>query len=172
MPSLKIVLLGLCAAVGYGILHDQVTARVCIEYFTVGHPRIIATTSTTILGLVWGVVATWWVGLPLGFMLALAARAGPWPKLNAADLRASVMILLVVMAICAALAGFIGYQFALADQIGFPSVWANGVSPDKRPAFIGDWWAHNASYDVGIIGGGVLCLITWWRRKRRARGAA
>src|ERR1041384_6329339 len=42
MPSLKIVLLGFCAAVGYGILHDQVTARVCVEYFTVGHPRIIA----------------------------------------------------------------------------------------------------------------------------------
>src|ERR1041384_2373253 len=118
MPSLKIVLLGLCAAVGYGILHDQVTARVCVEYFTVGHPRIIASTSPTILGFVWGVLATWWVGLPLGCLLALAARAGPWSQLRAADLRTSVMILLVVMAICAALAGFIGYQCALAEHIG------------------------------------------------------
>ena len=171
MPTLKIVLLGLVAAIGYGIVHDQVTARICVEYFTVGHPRIINSDSPTLLGLVWGVVATWWVGLPLGALLALAARAGPWPRLEAADLRAGVLILLVVMGICAAASGFIGYEFAVAQQIGFPSVWANGVSPDKQPAFIADWWAHNASYDVGIIGGVVLCVITLWRRRRRAGSA-
>ena len=172
MPSFKIVLLGLCAAVGYGIVHDQITARICVEYFTVGHPRIIDSESPTLLGLVWGVVATWWVGLPLGVLLALAARAGPWPQLEADDLRSSVLILLGVMAICAALAGFVGYQFAIAQQIGFPSIWATGVSPEKQPAFIADWWAHNASYDVGILGGAIVCVITWWRRRRRARGAA
>ena len=171
MPSFKIILLGLCAAVGYGIVHDQITARVCVEYFTVGHPRIIASESPTVLGLVWGVVATWWVGLPLGLLLALAARVGPWPKLEAEDLGTSVLVLLGVMAICAALAGFIGYQLAAARQIGFPEIWANQVPPDKRPVFIADWWAHNASYDVGILGGTVVCAITWWRRRRRTRGA-
>jgi hypothetical protein len=172
LPSLKIVLLGLIAAVGYGIVHDQITARICVEYFTIGHPRIINSDSPTLLGLVWGVVATWWVGLPLGALLALAARAGPWPRLEAGDLQKSVLILLVVMGVCAAVAGFVGYQLALAQQIGFPAVWANGVSPDKQPVFIADWWAHNASYDVGILGGSMLCVMTWWRRKRRARGAA
>jgi hypothetical protein len=31
----------------YGIVHDQVTARVCVEYFTVGHPPVFQTNSDT-----------------------------------------------------------------------------------------------------------------------------
>lgn len=38
IESLKIVLLCIVAAIVYGILHDQVTARVCAEYFAIGHP--------------------------------------------------------------------------------------------------------------------------------------
>ena len=132
MASLKIIALGLCAAVGYGILHDQVTARICVEYFTVGHPRIIASDSPTLLGLVWGVVATWWVGLPLGAMLALAARAGSLPKLDALDLRASVLILVGVMAICAALAGF--PETAGASTVGEKCVLCAGRSDSLHSA--------------------------------------
>ena len=40
IESLKIVVLCIVAAIVYGILHDQVTARVCVEYFTIGHPPI------------------------------------------------------------------------------------------------------------------------------------
>ena len=43
MECLKILLLSLAAVVGYGVLHDQVTARVCPEYFTVGHPPVFGT---------------------------------------------------------------------------------------------------------------------------------
>ena len=143
-----------------------------MEYFTVGHPRIIASESPTILGLVWGVVATWWVGLPLGIALAFAARGGGWPALDVSDLRAGVFILLGAMALCAAMAGFLGHELAVAGQVGFPSEWAAGVAPSKRAAFIGDWWAHSASYDVGILGGMVLCAVTFWRRWRRSRRAA
>lgn len=45
MEPLKIILLCLVSAVGYGILHDQVTARICVEYFTIGHPMLFPTTS-------------------------------------------------------------------------------------------------------------------------------
>jgi len=169
---LRIVALGLAAAIGYGIVHDQVTARVCVEYFTVGHPRIIASESPTILGLVWGVVATWWVGLPLGIALAFAARGGGWPALDVSDLRGGVFILLGVMALCAVVAGVVGHELAVTGQVGFPSEWAPGVAPSKRAALIGDWWAHSASYDVGILGGMVLCAVTFWRRWRRSRRAA
>jgi len=70
MQFLKIVGLGVLAAIGYGIVHDQVTVRVCLEYFTIFHPRLISSTSPTLLALAWGVAATWWVGLPLGLGLA------------------------------------------------------------------------------------------------------
>ena len=40
MKSVEIILLCVVSAVIYGVCHDQVTARVCVEYFTVGHPPI------------------------------------------------------------------------------------------------------------------------------------
>ncbi|MCA8941727.1 MAG: hypothetical protein KDB80_04135 [Planctomycetes bacterium] len=86
MAGLRIVLLCVVAAVGFGIVHDQITARVCVEYFTIGHPRILATDSPTELGIFWGVIATWWVGAILGLGLAFAARRGAAPKRNAASL--------------------------------------------------------------------------------------
>ncbi len=60
--------MGIGASVLYGLLHDQVTARVCVEYFTIGHPRVMASKSPTPLALYWGVVAPWWVGLPAGIL--------------------------------------------------------------------------------------------------------
>ena len=62
MEAVKIALTCVIAAVLYGIVHDQFTARICIEYFTVFHPPIFHTQSPTLLGIGWGVVATWWVG--------------------------------------------------------------------------------------------------------------
>src|ERR1700752_554669 len=86
MQSVKIVFFCMLAAVGYGIVHDQFTARVCVEYFTIGHPPIVNTDSPTLLGLGWGVLATWWVGLFLGIPLAVAARVGNRAKLSSGQL--------------------------------------------------------------------------------------
>lgn len=36
----KIVLLCIVAAALYGIVHDQFTARICVEYFSIGHPPL------------------------------------------------------------------------------------------------------------------------------------
>jgi len=70
-----IVVLSLLGAIAYGILHDQVAVRVCVEYFTIGHPPIFRTESPTLLALGWGTLEAGLVGLPLGIVLALAARA-------------------------------------------------------------------------------------------------
>lgn len=75
--ALRIVRLAGAASVVYGILHDQVTARVCVEYFTIGHPSIFGTEDPTLLGIGWGILATWWAGPLLGVPPALAARWGP-----------------------------------------------------------------------------------------------
>ena len=80
MQFIAIVALCVLAAVTYGVIHDQVTARVCVEYFTIGHPPIFGTDDPTLLGIGWGVLATWWVGVILGIPLAAAARLGNRPK--------------------------------------------------------------------------------------------
>jgi hypothetical protein len=86
MESVKIVLLCIGAAVCYGIMHDQVTARVCVEYFTIGHPPVFKTDSPTLLALGWAIIATWWVGLILSVPTAVVLRVDSLPKYQAVDL--------------------------------------------------------------------------------------
>ena len=100
------------AAMLYGIVHDQITARVCLEYFSVWHPPILPhwlnPQSPTDQALFWGVAATWWMGLFIGVPLSIVARVGSKPPLSARDLRRPTGLLLITMAVCALLAGIIG----------------------------------------------------------------
>src|SRR5438132_8911742 len=172
MEFLRIVGLGLGAAVGYGVLHDQLTARICVEYFTVGHPPLISTTSPTLLALAWGVVATWWVGLPLGLALAVAARVGKRAKVSAAALAPPVMKLLVLMASSAFLAGLSGYLLAEHGSLTMVGVWGDRVPYVRHSRFLADLWAHNASYLSGIVGGLFVVGATYRRRVEVPVGAA
>src|SRR5258708_36065191 len=99
MQALFIVILTILSAVFYGIVHDPFTARICVEYFTIGHPPVFSTQSPTLLALGWGVIATWWVGLILGIPLAIAARVGTRPQRSAGSLIRPISVLLLVMAI-------------------------------------------------------------------------
>lgn len=166
LPSLRIVTLCVCAAICYGVAHDQITARVCLEYFTVGHPRLIDSDSPTVLGLFWGTVATWWVGLPLGLVLALAARAGTSPRLAATDLLRPLGVLLASMSLAAALMGLTGYALARSGVIRLGTEWAARIAVPQQDAFLADLWAHSASYAGGVLGGLVLSVHTLVRRRR------
>jgi hypothetical protein len=169
MQFIGIVLFSVAAAVFYGIVHDQITARVCVEYFTVGHSPIFHTESPTLLALGWGVVATWWVGLPLGSFLACAARFGKWPRLDVRALIRPTAVLLAVMGLFAVGFGFRGLQRAKQGTVQLPAALAAAVPPDKHAAFIADWYAHSASYAVGALGGFVLCFWTIRNRWRLAQ---
>lgn len=172
MQSLGIIAISVAAAIFYGIVHDQITARVCVEYFTIGHPRMIDSESPTVLGVFWGIVATWWVGLPLGIGLAGAARAGKKPKLNVWDVVRPIIKLLCFMFIVAAITGFVGFEIAKAGYIRLLEPLASQVPAEKHIAFLADGCAHIASYASGIIGGIVLWVSTWRRRSRFAEDRA
>ena len=159
MESLKIILLSVLSAVVYGILHDQVTARICVEYFTIGHPPIFHTEDPTLLAFGWGVIATWWMGLILGIPAVLASRLGSWPKFDAAHLERPIGYLLVVMACCSLLAGIAGYFMAQAGVIRLLGLLASRVQAAKHVAFLADGAAHLAAYGVGFFGGIVLCVL-------------
>ena len=159
MESIKIVLGCVLAAVLYGIIHDQFTARICVEYFTIFHPPIFTTQSPTLLGIGWGIVATWWAGSIVGLMLLIAARFGSRPQLPASAIMPLVFRLMGVMAICALVFGAIGYFWAPIPrdaQVALP--------PELHRRFLADWWAHSASYGSGFLGGLVLCVIVWVKR--------
>jgi hypothetical protein len=165
MQFWKIWLLCVAAAVFYGIVHDQVTARVCVEYFTIGDPPIFGTHSPTLLALDWGVIATRWMGAFLGFWVASSARLGRWQRLDANQLVRPVLVLLGIMAISALIAGVIGYTKARHGeiQLGFYEAL---LDKSTQQRFIADWWAHQASYAVGFLGGLAVCL--WVLHIRRS----
>ena len=166
MEALRIILGSVLAAITYGILQDQVTARVCVEYFTVGHPNLFGTDSPTLLAFGWGVVATWWAGLILGIALAVAARAGSRPKLRANNLFPAVCRLLLYMGAIAAVSGVVGYLAAESGLIQLADEYASSVPPERHSLFLADGAAHLAAYVTGFVGGLLLCIRTWARRKR------
>jgi hypothetical protein len=169
MQSLLIVDLCIAAAMVYGVLHDQVTARVCLEYFTIGHPPVFHTDDPTLLGLGWGVLATWWVGLVLGGGMAFAARAGRHPRVPAGVLLRPICLLLAIMAACALAAGVIGWALACAGVVSLTGWEAEQVPPERHAAFLADLWAHSASYLVGFFGGCAVIARVWVSRGRCIR---
>ena len=163
--SLKIVTFATLAAISYGILHDQVTAHVCVEYFTIAHPPIFPTTSPFLLAIGWGIIATWWVGLPLGIGLALAAKVGRTRRLTLAELRRPIIKLMLFSACCALLAGATGAALEARNGNG-PGFWVEVIPREKWVAFSFDMWAHGTSYAAGLAGGLFLIGHTVWRRWR------
>ena len=171
MPSgLRIVLLCVGAAIGYGLIHDQVTAHLCVEYFTVGHPLIVPSSNPTVLAFWWGAAATWWVGLALGIPLATAAQRVS-PPLTASDLVRPVGIVLVVAGCAALLAGITGYILASRGVLHLEPWLASRIPPTHHATFFADWWAHITSYLAGIAGGGVLVLSVKRGRIRSRQSA-
>lgn len=166
--AVRIVLLCLAAAIGYGVLHDQVTARVAPEYFTIMHPALgrpdlFHSSSPTVLGLVWGVVATWWVGLCFGAGLATASRAGARPPIAAGALVTPVLWVLGTMAIVAALAAGAAWAWTTGAH---PELASLGLPNERHAPIAAVWAAHAASYLAAFAGAIVLCVRSL--RLRRA----
>ena len=164
----RILMLCVLASVAYGIVHDQFTAHLCLEYFTVAHPPVFATKSPWLQGLGWGVLATWWVGAILGVLLAISARVGGWWKFKARELVQPVLGLMAVTALAATACGVTGYLLFKAHRVGLAG-WESEIPPDKHPAFSADMWSHLASYAMGFVGGLFLCARTLWRRWHLSR---
>ena len=166
--SLKILLLVVLGSVVFGVLHDQVTARVCLEYFTVTHPPLVESQSPTVVALAWGVVATWWMGVLLGLPLAVAARLGRPPRVSARELLRPLLIVLGTMGALAIVAGVAGF---LVNTPLHPEI-ASVIDPSRHDRWRSAWFAHNASYMGGSIGGVLLwiwVLASRFTRSRRDR---
>lgn len=163
-PKVKITLLCIVAAVAYGIVHDQITARLCVEYFTVAHPPLIHTSSPTLLGLFWGTVATIGVGLLLGVVLALVSHSAGMPPVPVRRVLKMITGLLLITAIAAVLAGVVGFDLSRRSVISIPAGISAAVPVDHHHRFMAVWFVHGASYAFGILGGLLLIFRIWLER--------
>jgi hypothetical protein len=149
-----------------------VTARICVECFTIGHPPIFHTDDPTLLAFGWGVIATWWMGAILAIPAIVASRLGSLPKFDAADLIRPIGCLLLVMACSSLLAGIAGYFAAKAGIVELLGSLAYRIPADKHVAFIADLWAHLTAYGVGFFGGigvSIWVLVRRWRLAKAGR---
>ncbi|MCB9855114.1 MAG: hypothetical protein H6818_05450 [Phycisphaerales bacterium] len=164
MQSTKIIILCIAAAILYGIAHDLVTAHICVEYFSEFHPHVVDSDSPIVLALVWGVLATWWVGLILGVILAIASRAGSRPKRDVKSLLKPILILFVVSLCVAMITGLLGYVLGTRGiHVLFGPFFADRTA-DWLTRFQIDLFAHNGSYAAGFIGGVILAISVFRRR--------
>lgn len=161
----RIILSSILIAIIYGILHDLITASLCVEYFTVGHPKIIKSESPIALAFLWGTIATWWVGLPMGILIACFSQLGKKPILSFREIIRLIIRLVMVMFSLAFVAGIIGYTLTELNVIYLVPRLADQMNPSQHSKFLAAGWSHGASYLVGIIGTIFICRTIFLKRK-------
>lgn len=154
----KIILMTTLSAVCYGITHDLITTHINFDYFAsdrthhgpytrVHFPYIYKSQNKILYALLWGTIATWWVGLPLGLVWAVAGRCGDdKQKLNWKDLISLDSILM-------------GSMLLTSLSIGIGDYLSNHDS-FKMVATM-----HETSYLAGILAGIVTSIYTYNVRK-------
>jgi len=171
VEAFKIVGFAVLTAIAYGIAHDLVTAHLCVEYFSIAHPQVIADETPLRLALVWGVLATWWMGLFFGLLLAFVARSGRGQKTGLKQLFRPVLAVAAVSLMAALSAGLAGWLLYGLGIVGVPGGWASALAPEIHRSFTAVAYAHYASYLAAMIGAIIVICQTWRRRKARLAGA-
>lgn len=181
--SSKIFGLAVGSVFAYGILNDQITARICLEYFTKGFHEsmllgwtgpILSTVrnmllaykgSATIVGIIWGVIATFSIAIIAGIVITFFSRLLKWPKLNVSDLKYPMMNAMGITGIGALAGGIVGYHKAAVH--GVARMWANAnVASGNLVGWQVCAYAHSAAYLVGPIAIVGLCAWIVYRRYR------
>lgn len=166
---LRLSLLGSLIAGGYGIIHDQITYTLSAEYYTevkfvqfayadfgMG-PRVFAGTV--------GILATWWVGLIVGWFLARLAV----PRLPAEQVRSLVYRGFGLVFGCGLAGGLSGWGLGkIQASAGVPQAWQpmlRQLDVERPLEFIVVANIHNFGYLGAFIG-----LVVAGLRIVRAQG--
>lgn len=154
-------------AILYGIAHDLVTAHVSVDYFTVHHPKLVESQSPLVMALLWGFLATFWVGGIAGMAMAATNLIGgaeslPWSSLRTAAKRTMATV-------------WVGAMLALGTVYAIASL----APMDKRgPTFEHDRKlvavaiAHGFSYSMATLATVALCVWIAAKRMRLAKATS
>lgn len=159
-----IILLCMVSSILFGVLHNQISARVSLEYFTIGHRALIHSTSPTLMGIAWGVNSTWWVGLILGVMLASCGRIGHRNRRSPASLVKPLAILFAVCGTASIVMGVTGYELVKTGELPFLRGMADVISPPRQARYMAALWMHIASYTAAAMGGLILAVRVAFQR--------
>jgi len=173
LERVKLVGFSMFAAIAYGIAHDMVTAHVCVEYFTIGHSNLLDEdphgASPVLQALLWGVLATWWVGAAAGVLISIVARAGPAPRLGVRDVVRPVLYVYCATALAALMGGLLGASLAAGGAVAVGSRLARELPAETHVRFLADGWAHGAAYLMAVVAVLVLAGNLLGTRIRRVK---
>jgi hypothetical protein len=150
LPLLRIVAVCVATTIAYGVLQDQVSARLCPEYFTVAHPPIEGLTDPTLVGLAWGFLGSWWGGLMMGGAVGLTATLGSRPVLTARDLPGPLLVAMVAVALGTLIAGGAGFHNGRLANIAVGEPFASRIPPERHLVFFSVACAHFGTYTTAI----------------------
>ena len=166
LARFRAMLLGIAAMTGYGMAQDQVSARLCPEYFTRLHPPIPGVTDPTLLGIAWGFLGAWWGGALLGYFAGIAATIGPRPPVPVRELVRPMLVLVVVVAGVAALTGVAVAVHADLLGVALGPGMAAAVPPGRHRALFVVACLHFAAYASAAVGSVGLCVWVGVSRQR------
>jgi hypothetical protein len=170
----RTALLGAVIAAGYGAAHDQLSYAISPEYFTrfkfrqfawanVGWPPRLYASEV-------GVLATWWVGLVAGWLLARAGLA----ELPAGERWGKTWRAFGIVFVPAVVGGLIGWGSGVAVAGGDLSGWGEWqrtLELADLPAFVVVAHLHAGGY-LGALAGLVLAVVYVRRSLSRSRQSA
>ena len=172
LPRFRAMLLGIGLLSGYAAIQDQVSARLCPEYFTHYHNPIPGLTDPTLTGIVWGFLGAWWGGALFGYFVGIAATAGKRPPLSLRELVKPMLVTVLGVAGVTALVG--GSVAFYAEQFGvtLDPYMAPSVPVERRRGLLVVCCYHLAAYVSAVIGSVICCVwVAWIRRTPAARPA-
>lgn len=146
-----------CVIAGiYGILHDQLTYSISPEYYTefkfgqFGVAGISA--NERFLAAIVGFMATWWMGLLIGILLAFIGLTHKTAKAMFIITMKAILLTLIITAVT----GLVGLAYGKLFLVGQPvenfEGWYIPNTVKDLDSFIMVGSMHNFSYFGGVIG--------------------
>lgn len=163
MPALRFIATITALTCLLGIALDLVTAHIWVDYFTVHHPKVVNSTSPTVMAFVWGIGASWWFGAIAAAILWVfnRRRRNPAPErlLVRWVIRSLVALWVTMMVILATTYGLIGLLPAEARRPTFDT--------DRRAMAVAI--THMTEYALGAVVLVVLMILVGRRSRKLAQ---
>lgn len=165
LPRFRAMLFGIGLLSGYGMLQDQVSARLCPEYFTHFHNPIPGVTEPTLIGIAWGFLGAWWGGALFGYFAGLTATLGKRPPLRVKDLVLPMSLTVLAVGGAVAVTGWVVACYADQLNVEVDQYIAGPVPAERRRALMVVACYHQAAYLFSIAGSIACCVwVGWYRR--------
>lgn len=169
---LAFVVVAVVAASLFGAIHDQISYSVSSEYFTrfkfIQFQLLDPTIPERVRVAIIGILASWWMGIPLGLLSGGMAFLHQTPQQMWRSLLWSALIIVgftLTFALGGLAYGFLQTQnFKLSEY----STWFIPADLENVRSFLCAGYMHNSAYLGGILAipvAWIFHLIIWWRNR-------